>query len=1179
MDWDMVNVQLRLVGPFLRHLMANAEVTRESRFEKNMKFTGYSQVLYEIVRPGGSRSIFPNVAVPNALVCQVAEQPVFVGGVRRTRIEMTNPAGIARVTGMLRGWDAYNNPLVEVYQLDGENAEVIYALNKPKHTLNENQSYGRSFSEPTRREKLEMCRVQGLALLDVVDPGRLVPLRNCTLLAGRTESKPLEYSSSNNYLSEPHRVLFAEPGSRIKMLFREGQLGLRLAILDVAPDVVERLLDPKQAAGVTLEEARGRGIQLGSTKIVDWLPLRTATDLWSLGEKRIQNLRTHSIGNARLDNPAFPGKYSEGRVTVTERSRQVKGEGVSWDERILGMPFRLKRDHLVYTVEKLESPDVLVLNAPYDGATAVSQEFVLTREKPGLHNLTYQRLEDAVKARRAGLSGKAWQLGTEAWGIESRAYPEVLGTANDSVLGVVFYLFLLLPFCFFLERLLFASPRIEKQIALFFTIFVLMFAVLWLVHPAFELVAAPPIILLAFVIMSLSGIVTVIVYGKFNTEMRLMQQGVRGVQSAEVNRASAVLVAVSLGISQMRRRRVRTALTCVTVVLLTFIALSFTSTVQTISQAHVDLSPGDEKDSPYSGILLRQLNFDALRPEAYEQVLRETAGVDVVCAPRYWLVAKKDQQLYVDVLGDSAGEVQQNDRRASPSSLVGLSPEEIKVFPKIAKSILKGGRWLQLEDRDVCLLSERIVKDVLNLDPAKAIGTKLRIGSYTVELIGVFNSETLGEVKDLDGETLSPADFSASAAAFGSDQQPQGQSATVENLESAATAKYIHVDCADTVIVPWRLGQLLGADLRSVGVRVENDKYLQYLVDRVLQRLEKNIYVGKDGRRQFFASTGKMSLAGLGNLVVPLLISVLILLNTMIGAVYERGREITIFSSLGLAPSHIAALFMAEALVYATLGAIFGYLVGQGVAKIIQMAGISGLYLNYSSSSAVFVTAIVMLSVLGSTLYPAILAARAAAPSEERSWGVPEPKGDEISLELPFSFQRDLVPGVVLFLHEFFDQHSESTLGKFTAKEVTLEAFHTERGQGICLFFMAWLTPYDLGVSQEVQIYIIPETENLYVTEATFYRVSGYVNSWRRVNLPFLNALRKHFLIWRTYSAEQRQEYAVRGYYQFIEAFDAVGWPAPEGAELPEGMPQAELDEEGRVVGDSGGKGAAPAPA
>jgi hypothetical protein len=384
----------------------------------------------------------------------------------------------------------------------------------------------------------------------------------------------------------------------------------------------------------------------------------------------------------------------------------------------------------------------------------------------------------------------------------------------------------------------------------------------------------------------------------------------------------------------------------------------------------------------------------------------------------------------------------------------------------------------------------------------------------------------------------------------------------LQGLEGAATAQYVHLDAGEVIVTPWSLAQMLGGDLRAVAVKVQDPAQLPALLNTVLARLEQNVYVGQAGRRMLYASTGKMSLEGLGNLIVPLLISVLILLNTMVGSVYERGREITIFSSLGLAPSHIAALFLAEALVYATLGAILGYLLGQASAKIIQMVGVSGLYLNYSSSSAVFVTAIVMLSVLGSTIYPALLAAKAAAPSEERSWGVPAPKGDEITLELPFSFQRDLVPGVALFLHEYFDGHSESTLGKFTAKEVTLEAFRAERGPGICLFFMAWLTPYDLGVSQEVQIYIVPAADELYITEAAFYRSSGYVSSWRRVNLPFLNALRKHFLIWRTFSPEQRQDYAVRGFLGFQEAFEAVGWPPPEGVELAERSADDELREE-----------------
>ena len=170
------------------------------------------------------------------------------------------------------------------------------------------------------------------------------------------------------------------------------------------------------------------------------------------------------------------------------------------------------------------------------------------------------------------------------------------------------------------------------------------------------------------------------------------------------------------------------------------------------------------------------------------------------------------------------------------------------------------------------------------------------------------------------------------------------------------------------------------------------------------------------------------------------------------------------------------------------------------------------------------------------------------------------PKGDEIALELPFSFQRDLVPGVALFLHEWLEQHSESSLGNFTAREVTMETFTTDKGKGLCIYFMAWLAPYDLGVSQEVQLYVIPTTEELYVTEASFYRVSGYVNSWQRLNLPFLNALRKHLLIWRTYSAEQRLDFSVRGYRMFHDVFEAVGWPPPEGYEH---VAEAESESEG----------------
>ncbi|MCW8133012.1 MAG: FtsX-like permease family protein [Planctomycetota bacterium] len=1167
--WDRVASQLKVIGPFVRNFMAEASVTQESRFNEKLRFTSYSQVIFKAVRRGGSRSIFPNIPVTDTMV-QACVDPGSASSVRLGIYDCTNPLGMARLAGLRR--DARWN--FEISQCDRESGEITFVTDKPKHQLDENRSFSVHIGAKTRTEQVELFQAQGVAILDVVDPRYFVPLMRCKILAGQTESQPQAFGSSNVYNSEPCRVLYAEPGTRIKCLFREGQFGVRLTVLDVKPDIFEKLRDKNQAPTVSASDARGPGFQLGSRKVLPWMPRRTAIDLWCLGEQRLGELRAHSIGNAKLDNPAYPGEYSDGKAKVVQGSDVVErpepGEARAWTDQCMRLRFRVLGEGETYGVKAIEGPHKLVLDRPYKGDSAAGKAFELTREEPGLHNIAKLRLAEALAAEKAGNLGTAWQRYTEAWGLESRAYPEVLGTAHDSVMGVVFYLFLLLPFCFFIERLVFASKTIERQIMLFFAIFIGMFCLLWGVHPAFSLVAAPPIILLAFVIMSLAGIVIAIVYGKFNTEMRMMQQGVQGVQSADVNRASAGLVAVTLGISQMRRRLLRTMLTCLTVVLLTFTALSFTSMVPSLAQAHIDLSPGTEKDAPYQGIMIRQLNWDTLRIDAYEQFERELNQDGLQVCPSFWRVAKADQKIFVDVINEDG-------KIASPSSMMGLSPYHKDLYGSKVGESLVAGRWLDAGDRSVVLLPESIARILYQPKDAKdadwdvkqVVGRNVKLGSYEVNVIGIFKPDLFSnEIKDLDGEPITPVDFSASQASRGAEAK-NDQDASVESLGAVASTKYQHVNAGESIIVPWQLASVMGGDLRAVAVKIDDKEKLEYVKDRILKRVQKNLFVGMEGRRRLYASTPKTNLTGLGNLLVPLAISVLILLNVMIGAVYERNREIKIFSALGLAPSHIAALFLAEAIVYATLGAILGYLLGQGAAKFVQVfgeqLGIGGLYLNYSSSSAVFVTGLVMASVVASTLYPAWQASRAAAPSEDRSWGVPDPVGDEISLELPFSFQRDLVPGAALFLHEYFDSHAESSLGKFTAKEVTLEAFHTDNGQGMCLFFIAWLSPYDLGVSQEVQIYIVPTAEGLYVTEASFFRISGYVTSWQRVNLPFLNALRKHLLIWRTFSPQQRLDYAIRGYYQFQEAFEAVGWPPPEGMDLPpreelDGEPEAEED-------------------
>ena len=139
-------------------------------------------------------------------------------------------------------------------------------------------------------------------------------------------------------------------------------------------------------------------------------------------------------------------------------------------------------------------------------------------------------------------------------------------------------------------------------------------------------------------------------------------------------------------------------------------------------------------------------------------------------------------------------------------------------------------------------------------------------------------------------------------------------------------------------------------------------------------------------------------------------------------AVYERFGEIGVYSAVGLAPAHIGALFMAEAAIYAVIGGMSGYLIGQTLARgITEYQLLAGLTLNYSSLSAVATTILVMGVVMLSTAYPARKAAQMAVPDVTRQWSFPEPDGDKWSFEFPFTISRSEKIGICTYLTRFLE--------------------------------------------------------------------------------------------------------------------------------------------------------------
>ena len=183
----------------------------------------------------------------------------------------------------------------------------------------------------------------------------------------------------------------------------------------------------------------------------------------------------------------------------------------------------------------------------------------------------------------------------------------------------------------------------------------------------------------------------------------------------------------------------------------------------------------------------------------------------------------------------------------------------------------------------------------------------------------------------------------------------------------------------------------------------------QALLEDFLLRVAVSLFVGlrQDGTSAIgvwaYSSIGATAIKGLGVLIVPMLIAAFIVLNTMLGTVYERLKDIGIYAAVGLAPSHISLLFIAEACAYAVLGITLGYLGGQGMGLVLNYWDmLGGLNLNYSSLAAVFSALIVMGVVLLSTVYPARVAARTAVPDLVRRWQPDPPVGAEWEFRFPF---------------------------------------------------------------------------------------------------------------------------------------------------------------------------------
>ena len=1087
----------------------------------------YCNLFGDVVEFDARESALPNKPVPYPILTLRRKNKtmmgvrgdLFVMGDNKGNFEMAGLAMEGRATRRLGGVQE-----VEAYILDPDSGDIVYAPDLGNYGA---KLLPNKIPINTRRRG---CRVVtfpcvSTTIYDLVDQRYLRTLRELEVYDALTDSPPEKFGMSKPWqqegvsAAEPIALVYSEPETRIKVGMAYGQIGKRLLLIKATKSGMKN---------PTLYTGEGFVVrENGQIRLTPYVVVR---DMWWLDENR---------------------------------SRLYKRFGISSD--------RLDKLHQ-FANEYLDRAETELLQNDY---------------------------QQALKLARA------------AWGYESRAYPDVKQTGNDVVNGVMFYLALLMPFAYFMERLIFGFPNIHRQILGAFGIFLLVFFFLSQVHPAFQITTTPVIILIAFVVLALTVIVISIIVRKFEEQLEKIRQEGSNVYKADVGRLSASAAAFSLGISNMRKRKGRTILTCCTLVILTFTVISFTS-VRTFM--HPNRTSLPQVTPRYTGLLIRDQYWRPLEEPVLTSVLNDMQKTQITVSALERLLERKSELLakqgqqpidtaaalasleqdgFIEKVDEepvltvqnvvaprawyqSSGTGDQSfvqlTRTQNPADpappthpltgealtfaanmLVGMNEHEPGVSG--IDRYLQYGTWFDPGD-SASWPTEWPYAIVLPKGMAELLKiTESDMGKATVSVYGadftVVGVLGIGfkDLTDNDGEELTPVDYQLM-------QQQRSRGATGDETLEGELQKYLHLTPDSVAILPYEVVMNQGGTLRSVAVNMEprdEDPQLLGAIDKLdlimaplMNRIALDFFVGRDKDTYLYSSIGMTSFSGMGNLFVPILIAALIVLNTMLGAVYERVREIGIYSSVGLAPVHIAFLFLAEACVYAIVGAVLGYLMGQAIATtLVNFGWLAGLTLNYSSMSTVVATIIVMVVVLLSTMYPALKASRMAVPDIERKWKLPEPEGDVWHFNLPFTVLAEEALGLNVFMRDYFEAHADESASDFYTDQV---AFSEADEDSYQIGMMVWLAPYDLGVSQSIKFVTSPvggEEEDLYKITLEVHRESGEIASWKRVNRRFLNLLRKQLLIWRTFSVDIRAEFHERGRTESAVPADEEAGAAP----------------------------------
>lgn len=705
------------------------------------------------------------------------------------------------------------------------------------------------------------------------------------------------------------------------------------------------------------------------------------------------------------------------------------------------------------------------------------------------HGLAKQSLDRAQAYRESGKLGLVYGEAYAAWSFEQRAYSNTRSYTFEVIDVTTFLFFLFVPFAFFLERLLLAKTGLNRTLAVL-AFFVLSLATLALFHPGFSLATNVTMVLMSFTIVVLVIPLLGFIGAEAASSIKVIRIALMGVHTIDISRTGAVSQAFSVGIESMKKRKSRSILTLASIGTIVFALVTFTSitTIPVPSETYAGDSPR------YQGLLVRTQPWSALPEEIYHN-LRLGYESEAVVAPRgWWQVASTGR-------GGVGYYVFTPKRLTQIGAFLFLSAEEATVTG--ADIFLADGRWFVQEEVLACIMSEKMAESLTKeLGVEITLKSKIPLLGLNLTVVGLVRDDWFNDLRDLDNEPLTPV---------------------MPVIDWARMNPPPHFSANEILILPYSLGLMMRdvVQLMSIGIKPTNSSRVSENAVDLARRVIWDIYAGEGDSIKIVRARSWITLIGGTYFLIPFFICSLTIFNMTLGSVYERTNHIKVYTSVGLSPTHITGMFLAESLVYAVIGSVIGYLIGIFGCNLLGAWKLypPNFFPNFSSYFVFAVIGISSAVTVIATVYPARMAWRLVTPSLMKKWTLRGPVYDKWQVQFPFVASEKETESIFLFLMEFLKVVGAREAAAFMARDITLDVSRRE------LKATVQLAPFEAGIVQNMIIAGNPIAEDRFSFSLSLDRTEGFLIAWKASNRIFIDIVRKQFLVWRALPLEEKKRY------------------------------------------------------